>query len=128
MRCCACASRVRGCGLQCGPFDAADAADHGVHLDEHAPARRRAVARTLARDERLPARPGVYELRVSDPDPEAFLALRGPGVHKRTTMPFRGVKVWLVRFRPGMYELFSLQDVYGVILRYPKQWKFAVRD
>jgi hypothetical protein len=70
---------------------------------------------------------GVYDVYVSDPDQEAFLALRGPGVKKATTFRFRGVQVWRLRFRPGIYELYSLMDVYGEIVRFPFTWKFAVR-
>jgi hypothetical protein len=73
-------------------------------------------------------KPGLYAVYVSDPDQEAFLALRGPGVKKATTFAFRGVQVWRLRFRPGIYELYSLMNVYGEILRFPADWRFAVRD
>ena len=73
-------------------------------------------------------KPGLYEVYVSDPDPEAFVAVRGPGGRKATTFRFRGVQVWRFRFTPGIYEIYSLQDVWGLVLRYPKSWRFAVRD
>src|SRR6266850_8556202 len=70
-------------------------------------------------------RAGLYAVHVSEPHPDAFLILRGPGVNRRTTMAFFGVKHWLVRFRPGTYELIVLADVYGVVLRAPNDWKFT---
>jgi hypothetical protein len=56
----------------------------------------------------------------------ALFVVLPESVAKRTTLRFRGIQHWRVRLRPGIYELYALQDVFGLVLRYPKQWKFAV--
>lgn len=55
-----------------------------------------------------------------------FVVLPESVAKRTTTLRFRGIQHWRVRLRPGIYELYALQDVFGLVLRYPKQWKFAV--
>jgi plastocyanin len=49
-------------------------------------------------------RRGRYRIRVRDRSSMHNFHLRGPGVNKRTTVPFRGTVTWTVTVRRGTYR------------------------
>jgi plastocyanin len=49
-------------------------------------------------------RRGRYRVVVHDRSPTHNFHLRGPGLNKRTTVPFRGSRTWTVTLRRGIYR------------------------
>jgi plastocyanin len=51
------------------------------------------------------AQPGRYTLIVRDRATIHNWHIRGPGVNRRTTVPFTGRREWTVRLRLGTYRI-----------------------
>jgi plastocyanin len=51
--------------------------------------------------------PGIYAITVRDLSARHNFHLRGPGVNRMTTVPFRGNQLWHVRLAPGTYAFRS---------------------
>ncbi|HUY71100.1 MAG TPA: plastocyanin/azurin family copper-binding protein [Gaiellaceae bacterium] len=47
--------------------------------------------------------PGTYTLAVADKSSLHNFHLFGPGVNKKTTVPFTGVQTWTVKLKAGTY-------------------------
>jgi plastocyanin len=46
---------------------------------------------------------GTYKIKVEDKSSTHNFHLFGPGVNKKTTVPFTGETVWTVKLKPGKY-------------------------
>lgn len=46
---------------------------------------------------------GTYQLTVADKSSIHNFHLFGPGVNKKTTVPFTGTQTWTVKLKPGKY-------------------------
>ena len=46
---------------------------------------------------------GTYTIKVQDKSNIHDFHLKGPGVHKSTTVPFTGSQTWKVTLKPGKY-------------------------
>ena len=47
---------------------------------------------------------GTHTIRVRDNSGHHNFHLLGPGVDKKTTLAFVGLKIWTIRFAPGTYR------------------------
>ena len=46
---------------------------------------------------------GTYKIKVEDKGSIHNFHLLGPGLNKRTTVPFTGEKTWTIKLKPGKY-------------------------
>jgi plastocyanin len=46
---------------------------------------------------------GTYQLTVADKSSIHNFHLFGPGINKKTTVPFTGTQTWTVKLKPGKY-------------------------
>jgi plastocyanin len=46
---------------------------------------------------------GTYRIVVADKSSIHNFHLFGPGVNKKTTVPFTGTRTWIVKLKPGKY-------------------------
>jgi len=46
---------------------------------------------------------GTYKIKVEDKGAIHNFHLFGPGLNKRTTVPFTGDKTWTIKLKPGKY-------------------------
>jgi hypothetical protein len=70
---------------------------------------------------------GLYTVYAYDPDSGTRLVIAGPGIGRQsTTHAYRGVMKWRLRFRPGVYRVYSFLGLDGGEVRFEKEWRFTV--